>query len=112
MSDVNQERRNAPRVEAKGNVPGQLEIDLETHVLQISPNGMMVELETPLTVGSDYEFTLSVDGEGLDLRGVVRNCEPQTLGDVATPYRVGVEFRNVDEKQQDVLTRFVESKLT
>jgi len=111
MSDVNHERRHAPRVEATGNVPGQLEINLETHVIQISPGGMMAELEVPVTVGSEYEFTLSMEGEELDLRGVVRNCEPKTPGGTATPYRVGIEFRSVDQKQKDILTRFVESKL-
>ena len=109
---MNQERRHAPRVEAEGNVPGQLDIDLETHVVQISPNGMMAELEAPVTVESEYKFTLSVAGEDLDLKGVVRNCEPKTLADSTTLYRVGIEFRSVDEKQQDILTRFVESKLT
>ena len=108
MSDVNHERRHAPRVEATGNVPGQLEINLETHVVQISPGGMMTELEVPVTVGSEYEFTLSMEGEELDLRGVVRNCEPKTPGDTTTPYRVGIEFRSLDEKQQEILTRFVE----
>ena len=109
MSDVNNERRHAFRVEATGNVPGQLEIDLETHVVQISPGGMRVELEVPVTVGSEYEFTLSVEGEDLELRGVVRNCESKTPGDTSTLYRVGIEFRSVDEKQKDILTRFVET---
>ena len=111
MSDVNQERRHAPRVEAQGGVPGQLEIDLETHVLQISPNGMMAELEVPVNVGSEYEFTLSVDGEDLDLKGVVRNCEPKEPEDTATLYRVGIEFRGIEGRQQNILARFVESKL-
>jgi len=111
MNDMNHERRHAPRVEATGSVPGQLEIDLETHVVQISSRGMMAELEVPVTVGSEYEFTLSMEGEDLELRGVVRNCEPKTSGDTPTPYRVGIEFRRLDEKQQDILTRFVESRL-
>jgi c-di-GMP-binding flagellar brake protein YcgR len=111
MSDEKQERRHSPRVGAQGSVPGQLEIDLETHVLQISPGGMMAELEVPVTVGSEHEFTLSIDGEDLDLRGVVRNCQPQTLGDTSTSYRVGIEFRGVDERKQEILNRFVESKL-
>ncbi len=54
---------------------------------------------------------MSVEGEDLGLRGVVRNCEPKTSGDTSTLYRVGIEFRSVDEKQQEILTRFVESKL-
>ena len=112
MSDVNHERRHARRIEATGNVPGQLEIDLETHVIQISPGGMMAELEVPVTVGSEHEFTLSVEGENLALRGVVRNCEPKTPGNTSTLYRVGVEFRSINEKQQEILSRFVESKLT
>jgi len=111
MSDVEQERRGVRRTEAGGNLSGQLEIDLETNVLQISPGGMMVELEVPVNVGSEHSFTLDIDGHHLDLVGVVRNCEPSRPGDASTAYHVGVEFRGVDERQQEILTRFVESKL-
>lgn len=111
MSDVNQERRGAPRVGAEGSLPGQMEIDLDTNVLQLSPGGMMVEVGMPVDVGSEHAFTLNVGGEELDLVGVARNCEPSMPGDPTTTYRVGIQFRDLDDKQQEILTRFVESKL-
>jgi c-di-GMP-binding flagellar brake protein YcgR len=88
-----------------------LEIDLETNVLQPSPGGMMVEVGMPVDVGSEYAFTLNIDGEDLDLVGVARNVEPSTPGDPTTSYRIGIQFRDVSERQQAILTRFVESKL-
>jgi len=111
MTDVKQERRAAPRVGAQGSVPGQLEIDLDTNVLQLSPGGMMVEIGMPVEVGSEHSFSLNLDGEDLELVGVARNCEPSVPGDPATSYRIGIQFRDVDERQQAILTRFVESKL-
>jgi hypothetical protein len=111
MSDVKQERRGVPRVEAQGSLPGQLEIDLDTNVLQLSPGGMMVEVGMPVTTGSEHSFTLNIDGADLDLIGVVRNCEPSTPGEPTKSYRIGIQFRDVDDKQQAILTRFVESKL-
>ena len=111
MNDAKQERRGVPRVEAQGSLPGQLEIDLETNVLQLSPGGMMVEVDMPVGVGSEHAFTLSIDDENLDLIGVVRNCEPSTPGDPTTSYRIGIQFHDVGDKQQATLTRFVESKL-
>jgi len=111
MDDVKQERRGAPRVEAQGSLPGQLEIDLDTNVLQISPGGMMVEVGMPVAAGTEHSFTLNIDGGDLDLVGVVRNCEPSMPGDPTTSYRIGIQFRDVDDDQQVILTRFVESKL-
>ena len=109
--DVKEERRAAPRAEAQGSLPGQLEIDLDTNVLQLSPGGMMVEVAMPVEVGSEHAFTLNIDGEDLDLIGVVRNCEASMPGSPTTSYRIGIQFRDVDERQQAILTRFVESKL-
>lgn len=111
MSDVKQERRGVPRVEAQGSLPGQLEINLDTNVLQLSPGGMMIEVGMPVTAGSEHSFTLNIDGEDLDLIGVVRNCEPSMPGDPTTSYRIGIQFRDVNDQQQTILTRFVESKL-
>ena len=111
MSDAKQERRAAPRASAQGSLPGQLEIDLETNVLQLSPGGMMVEIGMPVDVGSEHSFTLNIDGEEVELVGVARNCEPSMPGDPTTSYRIGIQFLDVDEKQQAILTRFVESKL-
>jgi c-di-GMP-binding flagellar brake protein YcgR len=111
MSEVEQERRGAPRVGAGGGVPSQLEIDLDTNVLQLSPGGMMVELEVPVAVGSEHRFTLNIEDQDMDLIGVVRNCVPAQPGDASTTYHVGIQFRNLDPRQQEILTRFVESKL-
>ena len=109
--DVKEERRAAQRVEAQGRLAGRLEIDLETNVLQLSPGGMMIEVRMPVDVGSEHAFTLNIEGEDLDLVGIVRNCEASMPGDATTSYRIGIQFRDVDKKKQAVLTRFVESRL-
>jgi hypothetical protein len=67
--------------------------------------GMTVE------VGSEHAFSLNIDGEDLDLVGVVRNVEPSTPGDPTTSYRIGIQFRDLTDEQKAILTRFVESKL-
>ena len=111
MSDVGEERRAAPRVHAEGNLPNQMELDLDTNVLTLSPGGMMVELEMMVEVGSEHAFSVNIDGNDMDLVGVVRNVEPSTPGDPLTTYRAGIEFRNLTDEQRAILTRFVESKL-
>jgi hypothetical protein len=111
MSDVKQERRAAPRAEAQGKLPGQLEIDLDTNVLQLSPGGMMVELVMPVAVGSEHAFSLNIDGVDVDLIGVALNVEPSMPGDPTTSYHIGIQFRDLTDEQQAILTRFVESKL-
>jgi hypothetical protein len=110
-TEAKHERRHSHRVEAHGNVPGQLNVDLETNVLQLSPGGMMVDIEVPLPVGSEHQFTLNLDNQKLDLKGVVRNCHSESADEKAPRYHIGIEFCNLTDQEQAILTRVVEENL-
>lgn len=114
MSDqkgTRSERRTANRVDTDGRLPGQLTLDLETDVLQISVGGMMVETPIPLEIGSKHQFTVGIDREDMELWGMVRNCQPHPPSGRPEVYRVGVEFYDLDEHQQSNLAGFVNKKL-
>ncbi|MFQ5790132.1 MAG: PilZ domain-containing protein [Acidobacteriota bacterium] len=107
-----QERRRSPRVRTS-ELPGQIGLELETDVLQLSVGGMLVEVSVPLDIGSEHRFTLSIEDEEMALSGVVRNCEPADEGeDEERPsYRIGIEFRDLEARQKELLSRFVEKRL-
>lgn len=114
MNDPNappSERRAATRVDTDGQLPGQLTLDLETDVVQMSAGGMMVETSMPLEIGSKHQFTVGIDNEEMELDGIVRNCQPYPLTEQPKAYRIGVEFCDLNELQQENLVNFVNKKL-
>jgi hypothetical protein len=104
------ERRVANRVDT-GGIPGQLQIDLESEVLQLSAGGMLVEMALPLPVGSEHGFTLSLEGHQLEVRGTVRNCQPLLTGEEPPNYRMGIQFVDLDEAGLALLSKFVDKRL-
>ncbi len=111
QSKDGRERRTAGRFDTEGRLPGQLPLDLETDVLQISVGGMMVEVTMPLEAGSKHQFTLNIHEETLEVRGIVRNCQPFPSADEPRVYRVGIEFCDLEERQQAFLVEFVNRQL-
>lgn len=105
------ERREAQRVDTEGQLPGQLGIDLESEVLQLSVGGMLVEMEIPLAVGSEHAFSLAFETSRLELRGVVRNCQALLTGVEPPNYRMGIQFVDPDDRQLALLKQFVEKRL-
>ncbi len=92
-------------------MPGQLPLDLETDVLQISVGGMMVEVTMPLEAGSKHRFTLNVNEETLEIHGIVRNCQPFPSTDEPRVHRVGIEFYDLGERELACLTEFLNRQL-
>ncbi len=101
------ERRTTERVHTEGKLPSQIVFDVDTDVVQISVGGMTVNVPLPLEVGSQYPFTLGIEGENLEISGVVRNCDPGSTDQPPLTYRVGVEFCKLTERQKKIFVEFV-----
>lgn len=104
------DRRGATRYDTRGRLPGLLKLDLRTEVLSLSAGGMLVELELPLAAGSEHRFSLMLEGDGIELKGVVRNCAPLLNGEEPPNYRLGVQFLDVSDREAELLRDFVERK--
>lgn len=105
------DRRGFQRIETEGDLPGQLSLSMDSRVLELSVGGMLIELAVPLAVGSKHRFTLDVEREEFELRGVVRNCKPLPEGQTPSAYRIGIQFDGLGERQQHLLERVVAQKL-
>ena len=77
--------------------------------LQVSGfvGGMTVEAPMPLEVDSEHQFTLGIEGEKLEVSGVVRNCERVSTDQAPITYRVGVEFCRLTDGQKKIFAEFV-----
>lgn len=106
-----QERRATGRIDTQGKLPSRLTLDLDTEVLQISVGGMMVEVTLPLPISSEHSWTLNFGGEELTVRGIVRNCKLVPSEEQSPVYRIGIEFRGLDERQKACLMDFVNRRL-
>lgn len=101
------DRRAMERVRTEGNLPSELVFDVDTDIVQISIGGMTVKSPMPLEIGSEHRFTLGIDGERLEVSGVVRHCEPVSAEEAPSAYRVGVEYGKLSGRQEEVLEDFV-----
>jgi hypothetical protein len=110
--DGQRERRVAERIDMGGRLPSQLELDMDTSVVQISSGGMMIEIHMPLAIGSKHGFTLTIGAEEVTLSGMVRNCRSLDEAAAENPlFHVGIEFCDLNEKQTRFLDDLVNRKL-
>ncbi len=96
------ERRRAPRLE-----PGELAepvLVIGSRLVNIGPQGLMLEAPVPLTPESILELRLVVGGEKADVHARVCGCVPRAQGR-ARSWGVGVEFQNLDPAARERLDR-------
>lgn len=101
------ERRSTVRVPTAGSVTSQIELDLDSDVLQLSPGGMMIRLTLSPEVGSRHGFTLAFEGRSIDVSAVVRDVKGLKTPDGSPEYDVGVEFDDVTPAQREFIEAFL-----
>lgn len=95
------ERRRAPRLE-----PGDLAepvLVIGSRLVNIGPQGLMLEAPVPLTPDSTLQLRLLVGGERADVDVRVCGCAPRKGR--ARSWGVGVEFQNLDPVARERLHR-------
>ena len=96
------ERRRAPRLE-----PGELAepvLVVGSRLVNIGPQGLMLEAPVPLAPESILQLRLVVGGEKTDVDARVCGCVPRPQGR-ARSWGVGVEFQNMDPAARERLAR-------
>jgi hypothetical protein len=96
------ERRRAPRLE-----PDQLAepvLLVGSRLLNIGPDGLMLEAPIPLAPESALQLRLVLGGERAHVDARVRACFARARGRRHT-WRVGVEFENLDPVARARLAR-------
>jgi hypothetical protein len=94
------ERRRAPRL-----APGELSepvLVIGSRLVNIGPQGLMLEAPVPLAPESILQLRLVVGGEKADVDAKVCGCVPRPHGR-ARSWGVGVEFQNLDPAARERL---------
>jgi c-di-GMP-binding flagellar brake protein YcgR len=107
MTSRASERRGSPRVRTARSLRARL--SLEAEVLFLSARGMMVRLPFAPTFGARQGFGLVIEGDAVDVEGIVRNIALENEEDGT--YHVGVEFVDMPPELETRLERFVARRL-
>jgi len=86
------ERRRAPRLEPQELAEPVLVVG--SRLVNIGPDGLMLEAPVPLAPESALHLHLVLGGERADVDARVRGCSARARGHRHT-WRVGVEFENL-----------------
>lgn len=91
------ERRRAPRVRLLRPIGAKVRTYSPARVLDISRDGLLLQLDHPLSPGDHHELHIQLDGEDLVVKAVVRRCWLQgsgrdDQGERIRHYRAGIQF--------------------
>lgn len=102
----NSERRRSPRIRLDGRTGGRATVLADFKVVALSETGALLEIDLPLAVDSECDLTLELAHVAVDLKGRVMHVEERESTKV--PYRVGVDFLSVPQRDQALLESFLD----
>lgn len=104
--EIQHERRRHPRVRLDGRMTGRATIMAEFRVMSISETGALIEVDTPLALGSRCDLTLNLPHVSVDLKGRVVHVEPPPAP--GGPFQVGVSFLGLEALDRGLLESFLD----
>ncbi len=104
--------RRKPRV--PGGFSCRIRVDgreMEGHVFNLSEDGAFVEMEDPPPRNTEINLSIDFTQQPMELSGkVVWRVLPEESSHFRSPPGAGVNFRNLDSRAHDMLTRVVHNK--
>lgn len=112
LTQTSDERRSSRRYRVAG-VRGQFLFSTDAKVIDMSLNGMSLEIASPLKVGREYTLKLDRDDDAIQLSGTVVWCTlvrtaRDERGDVVPVYRAGIHFEDVISGKAGKLMDFIQ----
>ncbi|MCP2519722.1 PilZ domain-containing protein [Candidatus Aminicenantes bacterium AC-335-B20] len=101
------ERRKYPRVELKKRVPGKIKTGIEGTIVDISQSGVLVEITTPIKIGSECNLEIDLNGKRFIAQGKVERVFVHSLKEDAIIYRAGIKFENITNNQLKLLNEYL-----
>ena len=105
---MDENRRETPRLDILGKLPGELTVLAPITVRDISLTGALVESAYPLVMESAHELRLHLGDQSVVLRARVAHCQIADLGRDTVRYVAGLEFIEVPAHAEAALAGFVE----
>lgn len=102
ISEMERARR-APRLNLDARIEGRADFLTDVHVVDLSPNGALLETPRFLAPGSEITVELTLDGEIFQLRAHVIHCST----DGEPLHRAGVQFRALPSQTRDGIREYL-----
>ena len=85
---------------------GSLRAEVRARVLDLSHDGALLQLATPLDVGGIYDFALDIDDAIIPVQAEVRHLRAAAAA-VDAGYQVGVQFIGIDPRDERRLSEYL-----
>ena len=103
------ERRKHPRVQLKKKIVGEIKTGITVTIIDISLTGVLVEVNTPLKIGSKCNLKINLDGKDFNVLGRVERVYVHSLEKEAIIYRAGINFEKISDDQMRILKEYMNS---
>jgi hypothetical protein len=105
---MDEERRDTPRLDILGKLPGELTVLAPVVVRDLSLIGALIESAYPLVMESAHELRLHLGDQSIVVRARVAHCAIADIGKDVVRYVAGLEFLEVTPHAEAALAGFVE----
>ncbi|MCX6551254.1 MAG: PilZ domain-containing protein [Acidobacteria bacterium] len=102
------DKRDTPRLDIRGRIPGELAVLAPIAVRDISLTGALVECAYPLVMESAHELRLHLGNQAVVIRSRVAHCHIADIGHDMVRYVAGLEFLDVSPHAEAAIAGFVE----
>lgn len=104
-----EDRRDAERIQILGELHGEAMVFQPMAIKEIGRNGAQVETGFPLHLDSLHDFRLTLGERSVVVKGRVVHCSVSDLEQELVLYRSGIEFIELSERVQGVITDFIDA---
>jgi len=116
MTQAHPERRRSPRFIVDGKSHGQLKTTIPVTIVNLSADGLLLELKAPLRPGTVYDLSAFVPEQTIQASVRVTRCRAggyaaDGRGGRCLLFRAGAEFSSLTTGQKDDLRRVVDRGL-
>ncbi len=105
MSD---EKREVPRTDVLGNLPGEVSVLAPIAIRDISRRGVMVDSAFPLLLNSVHDVRLELGWQSVVARARVAHCRIGDLGQDAVVYTAGLEFVDLPDHVMTAIGEYLD----
>jgi hypothetical protein len=103
------DKRKSERFLILGALHGEVMVFQPMVVREISQAGAQVEAGFPLHLDSVHDFRLTLGTQSIVLKGRIAHCSISDVDQDVVLYHAGVQFVELSERVQAVITEFIEA---
>ena len=102
-------KRGGERILILGNLQGEIMVFEPLHIKEMSRGGATVETHFLLHLNSLHDLRLTLGPQSVVLKGRVVHSHISDVDQDIVTYQTGIEFTDLSERVQSVITDFIET---